>query len=115
MQQLRVVAHWADGKTRDVTHESYIESGNTEVAQHDDFGLMSTIRRGEAPILARYEGSYASTTLTVMGDRKGFTWEEPEIWGEIDKLVAAKTEAHEDQSRARLAPMRNSSGGSISI
>jgi hypothetical protein len=91
-QQLRVVAHFADGKQRDVTHEAFIESGNAEVAEHDDFGLMTTIRRGEAPILARYEGAYAATTLTVMGDREGFTWQQPETWGEIDKLVAAKWE-----------------------
>ncbi|MBL9152102.1 MAG: DUF1549 domain-containing protein [Verrucomicrobiales bacterium] len=91
-QQLRVVAHYADGKQRDVTHEAFIESGNSEVAEHDDFGLMTTIRRGEAPILARYEGAYAATTLTVMGDREGFTWQQPEVWGEIDKLVASKWE-----------------------
>lgn len=90
MQQLRIVARYTDGKTRDVTLESFIESGNTEVAEHDDFGLLKTIRRGEAPILARYEGAYAATTLTVMGDREGFTWEQPEAWGEIDKLVASK-------------------------
>ncbi len=89
-QQFRVIAHWADGKSRDVTLESFIESGNTEVADHDDFGLMATIRRGEAPILARYEGAYAATTLTVMGDRDGYTWKSPESWGEIDQLVADK-------------------------
>ena len=89
-QQMRVVAHYVDGLQRDVTHEAYIESGNSEVAEHDDFGLMTTIRRGEAPILARYEGAYAATTITVMGDREGFTWQEPETWSEIDKLVAAK-------------------------
>lgn len=91
-QQFRVVARYADGKTRDVTLESFIESGNAEVAEHDEFGLLHTVRRGEAPILARYEGAYAATTLTVMGDRKGFTWKAPETWGEIDKLVAAKWE-----------------------
>ncbi|MAS93802.1 MAG: hypothetical protein CMO55_11475 [Verrucomicrobiales bacterium] len=89
-QQFRVVARFTDGETRDVTLESFIESGNTEVAEHDDLGMLSTVRRGEAPILARYEGAYAATTLTVMGDRSGFTWKEPETWGEIDKLVAEK-------------------------
>lgn len=89
-QQFRVIARYADGKTRDVTLESFIETGNGDVANHDDFGLLNTNRRGEAPILARYEGRYAATTLTVMGDRKDFTWKEPESWGEIDKLVAAK-------------------------
>ncbi len=91
-QQLRVIAYWADGKSRDVTQESFIESGNSEVAEHDSFGLMATIRRGEAPILARYEGAYAATTMTVMGDREGFTWKQPETWGKIDELVAAKWE-----------------------
>ncbi len=38
-------------------------------------------------MLARYEGNYATTILTVMGDRSGFVWKEPEEWGEIDKLV----------------------------
>ena len=97
-QQFRVVARYTDGKTRDVTLESFVESGNADVAGHDDFGLISTARRGEAPILARYEGAYAATTLTVMGDRKGFTWKEPESWGEIDKLVSAKW------NRMKLAP-----------
>lgn len=89
-QQIRVVAHFPDGSQRDVTREAFIESGNTEVATHDDFGLITTIRRGEAPILARYEGAYAATTLTVMGDRQGFAWREPECWNEIDQLVAGK-------------------------
>ncbi|MDF1657258.1 MAG: DUF1549 domain-containing protein [Verrucomicrobiales bacterium] len=105
MQQLRVVARYTDGKTRDVTLESFIDSGNTEVAEHDDFALLKTIRRGEAPILARYEGAYAATTLTVMGDREGFTWESPETWSEIDQLVAAKWE------RMKLKPSQLSSDG----
>jgi len=97
-QQFRVMARYTDGKTRDVTLESFIDSGNADVAGHDDFGLISTARRGEAPILARYEGAYAATTLTVMGDREGFTWKEPETWGEIDKLVSAKW------NRMKIAP-----------
>jgi len=105
MQQLRVVARYTDGKTRDVTLESFIDSGNTEVAEHDDFALLKTIRRGEAPILARYEGAYAATTLTVMGDREGFTWESPETWSEIDKFVASKWE------RMKLKPSQLSSDG----
>ena len=89
-QQMRVVAHFADGSARDVTQEAFIESGNTEAASAEKGGLITTLRRGEAPVLARYEGNYATTTLTVMGDRSGFAWKEPETWGEIDKLVAAK-------------------------
>jgi mono/diheme cytochrome c family protein len=89
-QQMQVVATYANGATRDVTREAFIESGNSEVATAARGGVMTAVRRGEAPVLARYEGAYAATTLTVMGDRTGFTWEPPETWNRIDELVAAK-------------------------
>ncbi|MFN0068395.1 MAG: DUF1549 and DUF1553 domain-containing protein, partial [Limisphaerales bacterium] len=89
-QQMRIVAAYSDGRTRDVTAEAFIESGNTDVAAADADGQVTTLRRGEAPILARYEGSYAATTLTVMGDRSGFVWQEPPANNRIDELVAAK-------------------------
>ena len=89
-QQTRVLATYADGRTRDVTQEAFIESGNTEVAKSGEGGLITAIRRGESPILARYEGAYAATTLTVMGDRTGFVWSQPSANNRIDELVAAK-------------------------
>ena len=89
-QQMRVIATYADGRSRDVTSLSYIDSGNPDVATAARGGLVFTLRRGEAPVLARFEGAYAATTVTVMGDRTGFAWKEPEAWSEIDKLVAAK-------------------------
>ena len=92
-QQFRVVASYADGSTRDVTRLAFLESGNIEVATADATGLVTAVRRGEAPILVRYEGAYAAIPLTVMGDRSGFTWKQPESWGPIDELVAAKWRA----------------------
>jgi WD40 repeat protein len=89
-QQMRVVATYGDGASRDVTAEAFVESGNTDVAAAGSGGLITTLRRGEAPVLARYEGNYAATTLTVMGDRSGFVWHQPPAWGKIDELVAAK-------------------------
>ncbi|MEO6786466.1 MAG: DUF1549 domain-containing protein, partial [Chthoniobacteraceae bacterium] len=91
-QQFRVVATFADGKARDVTAEAFVDSGNGDVAAAlpEGNGLINTLRRGEAPVLARYEGNYAATTLTVMGDRSGFVWKQPDTWGRIDELVAAK-------------------------
>lgn len=89
-QQVRIVATYSDGSTKDVTRESFIDSGDTEIAVTNRWGLMTAVRRGEAPILARFEGAYAATTLTVMGDRDGFQWKEPESWSDIDNLVAAK-------------------------
>ena len=89
-QQMRILATYADGRQRDVTAEGFIESGNQDVALTERGGLVSTLRRGEAPVLARYEGNYAATTLTVMGDRSGFVWSEPEQWNPIDRFTAAK-------------------------
>lgn len=91
-QQVRVVAVFPDGSRRDVTGEAFIESGNTEVAAIDQRGLLTAIRRGEAPILARYEGAYAATTLTVMGDRSGYEAKDYEVWNRVDELVADKWE-----------------------
>ncbi|MCA9157604.1 MAG: DUF1549 domain-containing protein, partial [Planctomycetales bacterium] len=97
-QQFRVVAHYPDGSSRDVTQEAFIESGNSEVCKSYEGGRVQAVRRGEAPILARYEGAYAAATVTVMGDRDAFVWSEPETFSTIDRLVAEKWE------RMKIAP-----------
>lgn len=89
-QQVRVVATYADKTKRDVTAEAFIVSGNTDIAVSNEGAVIGTLRRGEAPLLARFEGAYAATTLTVMGDRTGFKWTDPPANNAIDKLVAAK-------------------------
>ena len=89
-QQLRVVATYPDGETRDVTREAFLDSGNGEVSTANRVGLITALRRGEAPILVRFEGNYAATTLTVMGDRSGFVWEQPPAFNKLDELAAAK-------------------------
>jgi len=89
-QQMRVVATYADGTTRDVTREAFLESGNTEVATGTPTGLLTALRRGEAAVLARYEGNYVATTLTVMGSRENFQWSPWEPSGSIDQMVADK-------------------------
>ena len=90
LQQVRVVANYADGSKRDVTSEAFVSSGNGDIVKADRHGLVTTFRRGEAPILARFEGAYASTIVTVMGDRSGFKWNEPPVYNKVDQLVSAK-------------------------
>ena len=67
LRQMRILAIYSDGSSRDVTREAFLESGSMDVAAVRDGGSVMTLRRGEAPLLARYEGAYAATTLTVMG------------------------------------------------
>jgi hypothetical protein len=89
-QQFAVIARYTDGTVRDVTAEAFVESSNTEVATVDKAGLVTTVRRGEATMLARYEGAYAASTLMTMGDRSGFAWSNPPAFNHIDDLVYEK-------------------------
>jgi hypothetical protein len=89
-QQMAVLARYSDGRVRDVTAEAFIESNNGEVATADKQGLVTAVRRGEATMLARYEGSYTAATLIVMGDRSGFVWQDAPAYNYIDTLVDAK-------------------------
>jgi len=90
--QMKVIAHYADGLVRDVTAEAFIETGNGEVATTAAGGIVTAIRRGEAPILARYEGQYAATTFAVMGNREGYMPPTSSTQNRIDALVAEKWE-----------------------
>jgi hypothetical protein len=87
---MAVLATYTDGTVRDVTAEAFVESSNTEVAAVDKQGLVTAVRRGEAAMLARYEGAYTATTLIVMGDRSGFAWQDVPEFNYIDKLVYEK-------------------------
>ncbi len=90
-QQMAVLATYSDGSVRDVTAEAFIESSNTEVVKPaDKTGLMLAERRGEATMLARFEGAYTATTTIVMGDRSGFAWKDVREYNTIDRLVDEK-------------------------
>jgi hypothetical protein len=89
-QQVTVQATFADGSTRDVTREAFIESGNIEIIEANTTGVLTTLRRGEAPVLVRYEGAYAATTIVCMGDRSGFAWEQRPQYNYVDELVDRK-------------------------
>ena len=83
-------ATYTDGTQRDVTQEAFVESGNIEVIEANGQGLLTMLRRGESPVLVRYEGAYAATTLTVMGDRSEFVWQQPPTNSYIDEWVYDK-------------------------
>ncbi|MBV9122918.1 MAG: Ig-like domain-containing protein, partial [Planctomycetes bacterium] len=92
-QQMAILATYTDGSVRDVTAEAFIESSNTEVATADKQGLVTAVRRGEATMLARYEGNYTAAPLIVMGDRSKFVWHDVPAFNWIDTLVYEKLKA----------------------
>lgn len=89
-QQIRVLATYGDGSVRDVSAEAFLESSQTDILEISKQGLATALRRGEAAILARYEGAYAATTLVCMGDRSGFVWNDPPAFNPLDSLVYEK-------------------------
>ncbi len=91
-QQMLVLARYPDGSTRDVTRDAVFESSVPEVATVNDQGLIEGVRRGEAAVLVRYEGSYGVGNVVVMGDRSGFAWQPLEEYNSIDTLVNKKLE-----------------------
>ena len=88
-QRLIVVAHYPDGKTRDVTRDAVLSSNSDEVAKVKD-NKVTAVRRGEAAVLIRYEGNYGVANVSVMGDRTGFAWAPMPEKNFIDKHVNAK-------------------------
>src|SRR5689334_14398430 len=89
-QQFLVVAHYADGSTRDVTREAHFSVSNTEVTEVSPAGVVRGLRRGESALLVRYEGIYGTALLTIMGDRSGYKWVDVPEHNFIDRHVNAK-------------------------
>lgn len=88
-QRMVILAHYPDGKVRDVTRDAVLSSNNGDVASVTN-GVVASVRRGEAAILVRYEGNYAAREVAVMGDRTGYQWAEVPEYNYIDKHVYAK-------------------------
>ncbi len=89
-QKTLVIARYPDGTTRDVTREAVLSSSMPETATVKPSGEITAIRRGEAALLVRYEGTYATTPLTVLGDRSGYRWANVPVLNYIDGLVDKK-------------------------
>jgi hypothetical protein len=89
-QQMQVIAYFDDGTSRDVTRDAIFEVSNFEVATINSTGQIKAVRRGETPVLVRYEGTYASNTAIVLGKREGFEWQESPEFNFIDTQVNNK-------------------------
>jgi hypothetical protein len=55
-QQLRIVAHYSDGWTRDVTQLAKYDSLGDGVAKVDPNGIVTAVGRGQTSIMIRYQG-----------------------------------------------------------
>ncbi len=68
-----VIAYYTDGSRRDVTREAHIASSNTEAVSVDD-AVVEGVRKGEAALLVRYEGKFATVPVTILNPKPGLEW-----------------------------------------
>ena len=84
---LRVVAHYSDGTSRDVTPIATFESAHPAVAKVSADGLITGTGRGQTAVSIRYLQHLESVPIKVLGNVTGFAWKPvPEV-NLVDKLV----------------------------
>ncbi len=88
--QFAVTAHFADGRTRDVTHLAAYETSDTSVATVSGNGFVTPQARGEVAILVRVLEYIESVPLMFVEEQQGFEWNAPQPNNYIDELVYAK-------------------------
>ncbi len=86
----KVVAQFKDGQTRDVTREANIESNTPDVAKVGAPADVQGERIGEATLLIRYQGKFATVPVTVLNPKPGFTWAAMPQNNYIDQKIDAK-------------------------
>ena len=89
-QPIKVIAHYLDGGTRDVTHEAVIASNTPDTADVNTDAVVKGARVGEATMLVRYEGKFGTVPVTVLNPKPGFVWKQLPQNNYIDQLIDAK-------------------------
>ena len=90
VQQFRVVADFADGTVRDVTHLAVFESSDDKVCKVSRHGLAVGLQRGEAAVIVRYLEYIESSLISFVQDVPDFVWDAPTPTNYIDEHVYAK-------------------------
>jgi hypothetical protein len=86
---VKATATYGDGTTRDVTREAVMESNVPDVATVADSSIKGA-RIGEATLLVRYQGNFATLPITVLNPKSGFAWKALPQNNYIDRLNDAK-------------------------
>jgi Protein of unknown function (DUF1549)/Protein of unknown function (DUF1553) len=88
----KVMARFRDGQTRDVTREASIESNTPDVARVGATAEVKGERIGEATLLVRYQGKFATVPVTIVNPKQGFAWKQLPQYNYIDQKLDAKLE-----------------------
>jgi Protein of unknown function (DUF1553)/Protein of unknown function (DUF1549) len=90
-QQVRVVAHYGDGTSSDVTRLAQYQSNAADLAEVDSKGVIQAMDGvGEAAIMARFGGLVGVARATIPSGGVAPKWDEPASRNFIDPLVFRK-------------------------
>ena len=97
-QQLNVLAHYADGTTRDITSLAVFMTSNATSAEISQSGLVTAHARGEAFVMVRYETHTVGSQFIVLP--KGLKYEAPKTpeYNYVDNLI------HKKLNKLRIVP-----------
>jgi hypothetical protein len=89
-QRFVAVAHYSDGRMRDVTNLALFMSNNESSAAIDENGLMTAGDRGEAFVMARFDVHTVGSQVLALPKDIAFSPTEETPVNYIDELVSAK-------------------------
>ena len=89
-RQISVAASFSDGSCRDVTRLCSVSSSAADKIDVNNRGLVTGLSRGQAAITVRYLDKVVSTHFIMVEPVKGFVWNDPSQFNEIDRLVDAR-------------------------
>jgi hypothetical protein len=88
--RLQLIAEYNDGTTRDVTRLGAFTVNNTQFAEVDEEGLVESQEVGETAIVARFERTFAATSVIVLNPSPDFVPTPVPSDNFIDQLVIEK-------------------------
>lgn len=88
--QIKVIARFASGESREVTREATVESNVPDVAKVDPSAKVTGERIGEATMLVRYQGKFSTVPVTILNPKPGFVWKPLPQHNYIDTHIDAK-------------------------
>jgi len=97
-QQATVVAHYSDGRARDVTGLALFLSNNDNSASINENGLVTAGKRGEAFVMARFSTFTVGSQYIVLPKGLAFTFPQTTPVNYVDELV------NEKLKKLRIAP-----------
>jgi hypothetical protein len=90
VQRFVAVAHYSDGRTRDISNLALFMTNNESSAAVDENGLVTAGARGEAFVMARFDTHTVGSQVLVLPKDTAFTPAEEAPANYIDELVMAK-------------------------